>query len=712
MIAPFFFNLVLGCKTSVTTTDTLLPQMVVSDENLDFGNVEWGQTATRSIYVENQGELPMGLHQIKLEEEGFESNFSVAYYTETILCPSEDELSSAAMTVDELQEKYGTDRDLNLQINPTTLIPTDFILNPGCRLNVDVTYTPTTYGDAYASFHVISFIEQDEGSDEDSESIFKPLLYRDPIDFKDTILLHGYSALGTGNIKVEPRTVDFGHLWEGEYETRQVMINNIGDGELIIGNPYFGDDCHEDEFTLKLATLDPDFKIPAGHGTIFEVEFTPTSPDTRYCTLYIPSNDVDSPEIEVRLKGNVGRDPSNKAPEVILISPPIGYVHNSGDPLKIVLSMSDVNQPADTLFCKVKSMGLSIGTFSCNPNTASGYSEVEIPVENLLPGVDSLLVTVTDQSQLQGFASTTILFGADFPDSDDDGDGYGDGSDGGLVDCNDNDATIYPYAAEIPDGKDNDCDTVIDEKTIAGDDDGDSVTEEEGDCDDYDPTVYPSAPEQPDLKDNDCDGIIDERTSLYDDDGDGFAEVDNDCNDRDPNIHPAMVEYCDDGIDNNCNNLRDYQEPCLELVSEPAIIGGIQMGSPAISVGESTTMTVFVYEADGQDLSYNWNEDSALSGTGHIAISDPTAKTITWTAPAEVQGEGQAFSVHVEVLDEDGNKVWVFDEISVYSSVIPEAISETNADEGDGCSSSSALLPVLPIFFTGVFGGGICGLGG
>ncbi len=707
MIAPLLFSLVLGlgCQTTVTTTETLLPQMVVSDANLDFGEVEWGQLASRSLYVENQGELPMGLHQIKLEAEGFEDNFSVSYYTETIICPSEDDLPAGSMTVDDLQDKYGTDRGLNLEVDASG-IPTDFILNPGCRLNIDVTYTPTTYGDAYAAFHIVSFIEEEASSDDEEEGgdVFRPLLYRDPVDFKETILLHGYSALGTGNIKVEPRTVDFGHLWTGEEETRQVMINNIGDGELVLGAPYLDSDCDEDEFTLNLDTLDSDFKIPAGHGTIFEVLFTPTSPNTTYCTLKIPSNDVDSPEIDVRLKGNVGRDPSNQAPDVTLISPPVGYIHNSGEALKVILSMSDVNQPADTLFCKVKSMGQSIGTFSCNPNTASGYAEVEIPVDSLIPGVDSLLITVTDQSQLQGFASTTILFGADFPDSDDDGDGYG--NEGDLIDCDDNDATVYPYAAELPDGKDNDCDTVIDEKTIAGDDDGDSVTEEEGDCDDYDATVYPSAPEQPDLKDNDCDGIIDERTSLYDDDGDGFAEVDNDCNDRDPNIHPAMVEYCD-GIDNNCNNLRDEQEGCLTLDSEPVIIGGIQMGTPAISVGESTTMTLFVHEVDGQEISYTWDEDQALQNAGHVAISDPTASTITWTAPDTVNGEGQVFSIYVLIQDEDGNQDWVFDEISVYSTVIPESLSETTANQEEGCASSSALLPMLPVFFTGLFGGGL-----
>lgn len=88
--------------------------------------------------------------------------------------------------------------------------------------------------------------------------------------------------------------------------------------------------------------------------------------------------------------------------------------------------------------------------------------------------------------------------------------------------------------------------------------DQDGVSPAQGDCNDLDSSVYPGNPyaEHHDGKDNDCDGLIDEGTEFTDDDGDGYSEADFDCDDENPAINPSALEGLD-GIDNNCNGYID-----------------------------------------------------------------------------------------------------------------------------------------------------------
>ncbi len=86
------------------------------------------------------------------------------------------------------------------------------------------------------------------------------------------------------------------------------------------------------------------------------------------------------------------------------------------------------------------------------------------------------------------------------------------------------------------------------------------------DCDDNDANVYPGAPKICDGKDSNCDGKKDYTTD-EDKDNDGVPWCAGDCDDNNPNRAPNIYEggfgstVCTDGIDNDCDNKIDINDP-------------------------------------------------------------------------------------------------------------------------------------------------------
>lgn len=155
---------------------------------------------------------------------------------------------------------------------------------------------------------------------------------------------------------------------------------------------------------------------------------------------------------------------------------------------------------------------------------------------------------------------------------DKDGDGWP-----SSEDCDDGDASSFPAAVEICDGRDNNCDGEIgndeadldhdgylacaddcddhDAELHPGDLDGDGRSPCAGDCDDADPTRGPdNTPEADACDGHDADCIPD--PAEEDGDGDGVLPCGGDCRDDEPAVHAGAEEVCD-GLDNDCNGTRD-----------------------------------------------------------------------------------------------------------------------------------------------------------
>lgn len=227
------------------------------------------------------------------------------------------------------------------------------------------------------------------------------------------------------------------------------------------------------------------------------------------------------------------------------------------------------------------------------------------------------------------------------PTCDADGDGYFKNvrKCGGILDCNDSDASIYPGAEEVCNGVDDDCDNFIDEGGVCGG--GDILICQDGPVmgdlctSDFDCGVCigGDTPDNSCASNNDCPPnsgkgslrgkceqhscIVDTEVPCTDADGDGFALEGGecgalDCNDANTAVHPGAVELCGDAIDNNCDGRVD-EECTASLPGNLAAAGDSITQAFAADCSCNTNFFCLLCLGGGDQPEHSWFDGTSSS---------------------------------------------------------------------------------------------------
>ncbi|HYG38153.1 MAG TPA: Ig-like domain-containing protein [Cytophagales bacterium] len=192
-----------------------------------------------------------------------------------------------------------------------------------------------------------------------------------------------------------------------------------------------------------------------------------------------------------------------------------------------------------------------------------------------------------------------------------------------------------------------------------------------GDCDDSKANVYPGAAEVCDGLDNNCDGQIDEgvKTIFYaDNDGDGFGNaeettlacsapegyvaISGDCEDNDSSINPDGIDLCD-GIDRNCDGKfkLPMETPVISITPSNNVYTGGDVKTIYLGYGpQSVTFNA----STSIPADYEWTPSTGLNSANNAStvFTPLAAGTYTFTVKATNEDNCAATAdVTINVID-------------------------------------------------------------
>ncbi len=330
------------------------------------------------------------------------------------------------------------------------------------------------------------------------------------------------------------------------------------------------------------SSLDPD-------GSIVSYSWTVDGAATGTSSTFSKKLGAGTHPVELRVRDNSGLEASARGQVVVLVNaPPVArFILQSGAGQETeengTLTVTSSSGSATVSFDATRSYDPDGYLASYTWYLDGAVINRSNSFDSQISGAHTVTLLVKDFGGLSGSAQATVRV---MKPVDADGDGYSP-----PEDCDDSDATVFPGARELCDGKDNNCNEVVDEfakTSYYRDSDGDGYgaagtrvsacsalsgyVANSSDCNDNDATIHPGAVDNCDGTDRNCDGVISIHYYWRDADGDGYGAagtsvractapagyVNNsaDCDDSNAAVHPGAAEICN-GRDDNCNTIVD-----------------------------------------------------------------------------------------------------------------------------------------------------------
>ena len=204
------------------------------------------------------------------------------------------------------------------------------------KCKVKVRFKPTSAGEKTAKLEVMTF----DGTYE--------------VDLKGKVL-----SLVPGDIEVEPSVIDFGTYGVGETsDDEKVRVKNTGNGKLII-NEVRVDGIDTDDFKITKDKCTGK-ALKKGKKCEVKVVFNPESLGEKLAVLVIESNDEDTPEFIVDLKGRAEGGQITVKPQIVEFSV-VGVgdeenetieIKNTGQASLLIESIDIIGNNADEFYIK------------------------------------------------------------------------------------------------------------------------------------------------------------------------------------------------------------------------------------------------------------------------------------------------------------------------------------------------------------------------